>query len=450
MYTVVVEEISMHRLVLYLGTSVVLLCAIRGEAYGSDSLTVEEAVVKALTSSAALQQAEEQRHAAAARITQNESDVYPSVTGSAVYARIGPIPEFALPGFGVLPLAPADNFDAHVTVGETVLDFGRRSASIDVSTSGVQSASDNLMVVRTGITLQTVQTFYGAMLLEQSLLVQDRQIESLQEHLSVTQRRVNSGSATEFDELSTSVRVAEARSKRIDLQRMWDDQMVTLRRLVGLSWDSSVRLVGGFDQRTVSASLDSLVPASENRRADLLVAKDAVESARLQSRLASLGDMPKLKVFASYGVKNGYEPNLNPLRGNWVAGADLEIPIFNGFLTKGKEEEAEAGVHAAEHRLDDLRRIAHAEIRQAYDGMSSAHEKIEISALQVHQAEEAVRNARIRYDSGAGTNLDVLDAETAVATARLQELQSYYQYSLARIQLSAAAGLLSGGYEVLQ
>lgn len=417
-----------------------LLVSLVSQAGAQDSLSADAAVERALASSFALQQADEIRQAAQARVTQSESGYYPVIAVTADYTRVAPIQELAFPGFGSFVLSPANNYDAHVSLLQTVYDFGKRKAGVAVSESGVRSAADARRALRTSITVQTLRAFYAVILLERSVQVQDQQIRALDEHLLMTQRRVESGSATDFDALSTTVRVAQAQSQRVDLQRSLTDQQVTMRRLLGLPWDAPVSPSGVFLEQPVRESIDSLLARAARGRPDLVTASDQLETARLQAEAAALGDMPSLRLHAAYGLRNGFEPNLNAIRGNWSAGVTMDLPVFNGYQTSSRREEAEASLRAADQHWKDLHRSAEAEVRQAYAAVQSAHDKIEVTNLQLTQAERAVENARVRYQSGAGTNLDVLDAETNAAASQLQQLQALYQFVLDKIQLNAASG----------
>jgi outer membrane protein len=150
--------------------------------------------------------------------------------------------------------------------------------------------------------------------------------------------------------------------------------------------------------------------------------------------------MPSLNAILSYGIKNGYEPNLNVLRGNWLAGISLNVPIFNGFLTKNKESELKANSNAANLNIVTLKRNIVSEIQQAQSGLNSNLDKLESTLTQVNFAKETVQRAIARYKNGVGTNLDLLDAETSLAQARLFYLQDLYRSILSSYQLKKAVG----------
>ena len=106
-----------------------------GVAAGQDSMTVEQAVQRVLQIHPVLGQALANIRAAEARTLQASSSQFPEISTDAVYAHIGPVPEFSFPAFGSIVLAPADNYDAHVSGKYTVFDFGKTSAAVDLSQS---------------------------------------------------------------------------------------------------------------------------------------------------------------------------------------------------------------------------------------------------------------------------------------------------------------------------
>ena len=185
---------------------------------------------------------------------------------------------------------------------------------------------------------------------------------------------------------------------------------------------------------------DSLLQAAVRQRMELKLSQDARASAKLQEKIASLGNQPSVKVNLSYGLKNGFIPNLDVLRGNWVAGVRAEMPIFDGGRTDHQEEEAKAVVLAEEARQRDLQQQIRADVEQAVTEVQSSASKIAISEIQVQQAKEAVSIARSRYEIGTVTNLDLLDAQATESTARLGNLQALYRLVMSKYELQRAIG----------
>ena len=114
--------------------------------------------------------------------------------------------------------------------------------------------------------------------------------------------------------------------------------------------------------------------------------------------------------------------------------------MFNGFRTRSEIEETEAELGAARsHTLDVSRRVV-TEVQQAAANVRASRAKLEAAELQVRQADEAVALARVRYRAGVITNLDVLDAETSLAEAKLVELEARYHLVTTNFALQRAVG----------
>jgi outer membrane protein len=423
--------------------SALIVCApaaAEASGLGADSLTVERAVHEAISNHPLVEQASEAIRAARARIGQTRSAYYPFIEADLSYARIGPVPELVFPGLGSFKLFPENNYDEHLALSQTVWDFGKTDAAVSVGRSGIRAARDNLEFVKTNLAFATIQSFYAVLFLRQSIAVQDQQIDALEHHLSATKERLRAGTVTDFDVLTTQVRIAAAQSRKVDLRNNLEKQEAAFRRLVGLSQDEQVLLSGSFHTAPVSLSGDSLLAQAKDRRIELKQSADAERVAIMQERLASKRDNPAIRLNLEYGAKNGYEPNLDVQLGNWVLAIEARVPIFDGYLTGSSKREARANLRAAEAHTLDVERMVVAEVQQAISDARSASEKIGTTELQVEQAKQALDMANVRYESGVITNLDVIDAETALAEARLSYLQSLYLYEVSRYGLERAVG----------
>ncbi len=410
-------------------------------ALGQDTLTVNQTVQRVLVHHPAITQGNENVRAAEARVFQSASPSYPDVTTEASYAFLGPIAKLAFPGFGEFRLYPADNYDAHIAGRYTMYDFGRIDATVNVTKSRVQSGRDAVELTKNNLAYQTIRVFYSILFLEKSIQVQDEQIEALNQHMLSTKRRVDAGTATSFDVLTTQVRVAAAQSQTIDLENALQKQRVALGQLLGLAPGVRVQIRGDFEQSIPPGTGESLFQMAAHQRMEIKLAKDAEHSAELQRELASLGNKPSLKVNVTYGFKNGLMPNLDILRGNWVAGVKAEVPLFDGWRTDHQQEEAEATMLAEQARRRDIEQQVSSDVEQAMADVQAAVSKISISELQVQQAKEAVSIARSRYENGTVTNLDQLDAQAAESAARLGNLQALYRCVMSKYELQRATGV---------
>ncbi|HLP16886.1 MAG TPA: TolC family protein, partial [Bacteroidota bacterium] len=408
----------------------------------SDSLTVDQAVRRALETHPALMQARAAIRVSETRVLQAGLPLAPEVTAEAGYTRLDPVSEFSVPGLGGLKLFSPNNYDVHIGVRSTLYDFGKTASVVDVSRSRVRSSQDALELSQQALAVQTQRIFYAILLFQKSIPVQDEQLAALNEHLRVIERRVQSGTATSFDVLTTQVRIAAAENQRIDLVNGLARQESEFRRLLGFSAGAPVHVRGDFFRTAniTGVPADSLVSEALSRRLESIAARDAEETAKLQQRSAELGTRPMIKAAVNYGFKNGFEPNFDVLRGNWAASLKFELPVYDGGRSEYQQEEAEASAIAEHARTFDVERQIRAEVEQTTADLQASIQKLEGTQPQLRHAHEAVVIARLRYESGSVTNLDLLDAETAETVARLAQLQSAYKVVLSSIELERARG----------
>ncbi len=404
-----------------------------------DSLNLKQAIELTINNYPLIKLQQEKIKAVVYKIEQQKSYYYPDVTGLASYARIGPLPSFNFAGQSLI-LAPANNYNFNIGLNQQLYDFGRRDASVDLVKSFKQSASDNVDFIKSNLSYQTLQAFYSILFLKQSITVKDSQIAALNEHLIVTNKKIQSGSSTDYDALSTQVRISQAQSEKIELINQLKQQQIMLNQLLGVAQDTTLTIKGDFSPPAYSGNLDSLTNIAFEKRPELKLARDELNTSHLQEHLVSLSDMPSLNANLGYGLKNGYEPNLDVLRGNWVAAVSVNVPIFNGFLTRNKESEAKVNSTVADLNIITLKRNIVSDVQHAMSNLNSNLDKLKSTLTQVNFAKETVERSVARYNSGVGTNLDLLDAETSLAQAKLFYLQDLYVSILSSYQLKKAVG----------
>jgi outer membrane protein len=404
-----------------------------------DSLTLEDAIRLTQINQPLLQQALEQVNAADARIKEQNSFYYPKFDANLSYIRIGPIPTIEFGGLG-FKLAPDNNYDMHISASQLIYDFGKRDASLDLMKSFKLSSEDKINLIKNSLTYRTIQIFYTILFLKKSIDVKNEQINTLTKHLEITNKKVESGGATDFDALTTQVRVADAENQRIDIQNELSKAEINLRSMLNMKPDQNLNLSGEFKVDSIDYDSSMILDKALQDRPEMKLAKDAEESAMVSKQVSSKEDLPSLRVIANYGLKNGFEPNLDVLRGNWSAGINASIPIFNGNLRDAKEEEADANWKSSSANISELKKDITVEVGQAVADVKANLLKIKTSELQVHHAMQAVSRAEIQYRDGVITNLDLIDAETSLAQAKLGFLQVQYKNVLGYFNLKKATG----------
>ena len=405
----------------------------------SDSLTLDGTVRSVLDANPAITTLDELANAATGRLAQTRTGFLPQVTGTATYTRIDPVVQIPLGGES-FQIAPNNNYDAHITAQYLLLDFGKSNATVKLAEAQVQTAKDNVTVTRRDLAFNAAQVYYNILFMRESIRVQDAQIVSLQAHRNEMQKRVEGGVSTRFDVTTTDVRITQAQNTRIDLQNQLRNQQVQLARLLHKPAQADLPVKGRLAFQPQAVDVDAELKKAYENRPEIKLARDAETSATLQQRLIERSNMPSLGVGAQVGAKNGYLPNLNRIRPNTAGVVQLSVPIYDGNKNKNQRVEALANSRSAVARTQDTQEQIRADVRQAANNLEFSQARYDNSQQQIAQATDALTRAQGRYRYGVGQNLDVLDAETQLAQARLARAQAMYNYTLDQYQLKRATG----------
>ena len=222
--------LKMKKTILYLQALILALISIPSYSQNKekDSLTVKDVIYLSVQNRPLIRQKEEELRAAQSRVEQQRSAYLPNVEGGLFYTRIAPIPAFAFLGEN-LELAPADNYDFHVFIHQTLYDFGKRDTQFDLVQSQKESILDNEEMIKSDLSNSAVRIFYGILFLDKSIAVKDTQSASLNEHLTITDERIKSGTATDYDVLATKTKMSEIENEKIDLR---DGVKIDLKDLI--------------------------------------------------------------------------------------------------------------------------------------------------------------------------------------------------------------------------
>ena len=427
---------------------------------GPSALTVNQAVARALANQPLIQQAQAAVEAARARVGEAQASYYPFVNGTASYNRLSDqsfsiasvlppsvplsslVPPSLLPLFeSPLSLVPVDNWDFSVGLNQVIYQFGKRGIQVKLAENGVAAAQIGVEQIQVSLAYQTVQVFYSVLFLRDQLAALDSQMKNLQEHLDGVHARMETGSASKYDELSTEARVTALQSQRIDAQNMLDKAEIGMRQLLGMDEAAPLALEGSFaPSLTGVPDPGALLGASLANRTEVRQAAEAESAAELGRRLVFASSLPTLSAHASFGYKTGILPNLNSLTMDWVAGVNLNVPVFQGFMALRQRDEALGKLEGARANSLAVKRTVTTQVLQAIRDVQAARSQVESAQAQLDQAQQVLEVVKVQYDLGLLTNLEYLDAQAGLERAQLGSLQAQYRNVLGEYALRQATG----------
>jgi outer membrane protein TolC len=406
----------------------------------ADSLNLKSVIQKVITTYPTVKVAEEAILNADSRISLAKTGYNPEVDMTASFANLGPVTKLTLPSFGTFQLYPGNNYSASVNVKQLVYDFGRTRQNVEMENEGKAIGEQSLEQVKQKLSLYTINSYYTLVFLQAAIKIKDEQISALDEHLQYVQKVLATGSATEYQVLTTKVRISSVESQKVDLIAALTAQQAALNSLMGNDQYVKPVVRNEIAVEPPVVPSDSIVTYAFHNRDEVLINEKRASLAEMRFGMIKLQNKPLLSLQASGGAKNGYIPYLNRLTPNYVVGLGFRVPIFDGMKTKYNLAQAQSAITSLSYESEFTKRSISNEVFESQALMIAASKKVSQSELQLEQAKKAYSLAQTSFKAGMITNLDLLDANTSVSESSLMVLKSKIDYATSVYKLKAALG----------
>jgi outer membrane protein TolC len=252
------------------------------------------------------------------------------------------------------------------------------------------------------------------------------------------------GVASAVDVLRSQVQLQSREQKLIIAQNNLAKQKLVLARAIGLPLRQQFEITTRVPyQELTSSSLDEAIQSAYTARADLQSEANRVRSAELAKKAASAERYPSLGAETDYGL-SGVSPGSS--HGTVDAAATLRIPIFQGGRVHGDVLRADASLTEERQRLEDLRARIDQEVRDVYLDLEAAAQEVSVEKSAITLATQTLEQSRDRFSSGVTDNVEVVQAQDALATANDAYIASLYSYNLAKMSLARATGVAESRY----
>jgi outer membrane protein TolC len=288
-----------------------------------------------------------------------------------------------------------------------------------------------------GLYLQTVAG-------ESRIAATRAQLDTAEALLALARDRKAAGLATGLDALRAEVQMQAQHQRLLVAEEEAAKDKLALARALGLPLGQRFRLTDPMPLATLAPpSPEEAVARAWRERPDLKAAQARVEAAEAQRRSALGEGLPSLAVDADYGTI-GNDPGT--ARATFTLGAALRVPIFEGGRVQGKVRAAEARVQEDRARLEDLRARIYYEVQTAFLDLRSAQDRVQVAEKALGLGREQLRQAQDRFAAGVASNIDVVQAQEALATASENSIASLYAHNVAKVSLARALGGAEASY----
>ena len=335
-----------------------------------------------------------------------------------------------------------------VTLSYLLLDFGGRSGRVAGARNQLLAASFLHNAAIQDVVLQ-IQVAYFQYLANRALLEAQRTtVEEARTNLVAAEERRRVGLATVADVLQARTAASQA---QLDLQTI-EGNVQTTRGGLALSLGLPANLPFDVDSSAAIApvapladSVNAIIATALQGRPDLAASRADIEAALAGVTEARGALLPSLGFSATGG--RTYATTIPDGANSYSLSLGLSIPIFNGFSRQHDLRAAEFAAEAARARSETLRQEVVYQVFSAYYALQTATRRVRTAEDLLASATQSNEVALARYKAGVGSVLDLLAAQSALASARAQQVEARLAWSVSLSQLAHDAGVLDPGVE---
>jgi outer membrane protein len=397
-----------------------------------DTISLDAAIALALEHRPAIRAAEASARGAAAAVTAARSAYFPNLSATAGVTRTDGWFVFN-PAFAPRKQA-YDNYTAGLQAQQLIYDFSRTGGRVSASAATASAAAYDAGATRADVVLAVRLAYFALAEARRGRVVAEETVAQARQHLEQAQAYVAVGRRPQLDVTKTEVDLANANVGLIRARNAERTARLQFENAVGTTVARPIS--DAFVPPHALPAFDTLRTEAFARRPELLAAHARIDALAALVTATRAQYYPSLSANAAY-TWNGFD---FPLRDRWNAGLTFSLPLFQGFGVDAQVTEAQENLDAARSAEEELRRAVAFEAEQQYLAMQEAEERIAASEQLQREAEENLRLAERQYAAGAGTALDITDAQLSLANARITRIQAQYDYASADARLRRAIG----------
>jgi outer membrane protein TolC len=343
------------------------------------------------------------------------------------------------PAFAGIPsiVGPFNVFDARVYLSQPVLDFGAinharaEAHTVTAARHTYQSARDFVIHVAATLYIQALAASARA----ESARAQEASGRALyNQAVDLKQGGLIAG----IDVLRAEVQLNTQTQRSTASANDFEKAKLQLARVIGLPLGQDFTLDLKLPELpSPDMTLEQAVERAHAIRPDFQAALERIRSAEAARRAVVGETLPSVKVNADYGTI-GLSPG--DARSTFTLTGAVNVPIFQGGRTRGRLLEADAEIRRRQVEADDLKGSIYYEVRTAFLDLQATSQELQVATKARDLAAQQLTQSRDRFAAGVASNIEVVQAQEAVALANEQYIDARYGYDLAKGALIRGIG----------
>jgi len=332
--------------------------------------------------------------------------------------------------------APASSHNVSLEASVPILDGGITALQVAQAESAVEAAQAALEAARQDVLLAAARAYFQVLQAMGLVEVREAALRFAQKQVEQAEAFFRAGTVARADIIKAQAAAASAEADLVAARGQVEIALASLRSALGLPLTQEVRVADPGEPTIPEVTPPEAAALAVSGRPEVRRAAAEVKGTEFALRIAEA----RAKVMISTDAGLVLQISPNPGQVGWALSATISYPLSDGGRTKAAVEEARANLAAAIARMEETKRQVQLEAFQAAVNAREARARLAAVRASVAAAEESLRVAEGRYQAGAGTLLEVLDAQATATQARISYVQARYDLYLAGVALQHALG----------
>nr|MBP6453617.1 TolC family protein [Bacteroidales bacterium] len=304
------------------------------------------------------------------------------------------------------------------------------------------AALESARTTKLDLIQQVKNGFYGVVMMEESLVVLEQSYKNAMESADNIRKMYEQGLASEYDKIRSEVAARNISPTLTQARNGLELAKLQLKILLSLPLNQEIDVVGDFEHYSglmvnYSAGILNLEENSNLKTLDI-----QLEKLNKSYELVRSQRLPVLAGFANYQMQMQNDKfNFDkPWANSFAVGLSLQIPIFNKLSISLKEKQTMVGIRQLEYQRRLLKESLTLSALNSVNEMKRAGAQLKSDREAVEQAMKGYEISKVRYNTGAGTVLEMNDSEVALTRSRLNYTQTLYDFIKAKNEYEKVIG----------
>ncbi|MFH1428149.1 MAG: TolC family protein [Candidatus Margulisiibacteriota bacterium] len=419
---------------------------------GKAPLTLGECIGTALSQSPRMIIAEEKLNAVRAQKTQAFGTALPSLKISSSYtkmtnpyeaftAELAPIFAAIMPTASIGTSSSDDMEQYKMAVSFTQILWGAHVLPVIFAADlALKQAENNLQREKQNTALETTKAFFEVLKARRLLGIIAQSAELLSAHLYRVETMKEIGMATEAHVLQTKLQLAQLQQQVIQLDGAVEIAGYAFNNTMGYNLDRPVMLDDRSNISVPTTNIQYLLEKAKVSRPDILSMQKMIKILETNLHLVGSPQWPAIVFTASYDWTDNDRFTYDQDNQNWMWTVAGSWTLFDGWQTPAKVDEAAAGLRQMKKNYEQMLTGVVFEVKMALQNAKVAERKLGAAGYETELAKQNLEATMVRFEHGAGSNLDVLDAQTKIMSAQSTLANTKYDYEVAKAALLNAIG----------